>query len=97
VSNPCIEAWAADGGKLGTRVAYIHWLYRCPELMVRQPRRQVAHFELGVAARSHYLHGDERFPMSDGRRRDYHPRMLYGFKAIKAARTEAEVWVRSRP
>ena len=89
----CLEAWAEAGGSSGMKVAYLHWLYRCSGFQ-QDRRRWCAYFLKGYAVRSRYLHGDGRFPMTDGRRPEL-SRIIFGRKAIEAARQEAEEWIRS--
>ncbi len=91
--RPCIEAFAAKGGARGERVAYIHYLTRCSNDKLQRRRRCPAYFLKGHAATSRFLHGDSRFPMTDGRRPE-ESRLLRGKREIEAARVEAEAWIR---
>lgn len=87
----CVEAWVENGGRPGRRVAYLHWLYRCGPRPDR--RRQFVYFLLGYAVRSRFIHGNGRFPMTDGRRGELSAR-LAGKAEITLGREAAEQWVR---
>jgi len=86
----CMESWLADGGKPGTRVAYLHWFLKCASKP--QPRKQTAYLLMGYATKTFFLHGKGDCPMTDGRRTNISD-IVHGGRAIDQARLRAAVWV----